>query len=317
MSYGKTRATASQVTALTIPHKNKQLPGVGLNHLRCGILLIQHLRASDSAVMAINQIEVVLRKRVGTYLSLAEIIRLNQSEKLIHDFRVASRELIALESILLIAGAKKKPLRKIKTWLKAFGTLRNIQVLQIRCAGSPALQTVLQQELNTEISALDKTLKKVANNKFKVQLREALETAVETSLAESAVFNNTILNDWLLTVDKLHKAVSKLNAEDPHSLHKVRIRFKRLRYLIQFLIQSHLINIQIKKTDLKYWQDKLGSIQDLAMSIEWLAKQKRTKTLQRKLLLQLQLKCANFVAESDKFTAQIEKWNGRVQKALA
>ena len=50
--------------------------------------------------MDINKIQIIIQQRVKQYLLLSKAIRNNHSTKTIHAFRVASRQLLALEPVL-------------------------------------------------------------------------------------------------------------------------------------------------------------------------------------------------------------------------
>ncbi|HET8708247.1 MAG TPA: CHAD domain-containing protein [Pseudomonadales bacterium] len=267
--------------------------------------------------MPVNQTESVLRKRVGSYLALAEAIHVNQSEKLIHDFRVASRELIALEPILRVAGAQKKILRQLKKSLRAFSLLRDIQVLQLRFESHPRLQCLLQQQFAQELATLESTFRKIARVKFRTALKVALEEAINVANVAPGEFNQSLLQHWQHRVEKLRFALASLDAAQPKTLHKVRIRFKSVRYLTQFLQQSHLATVPVKKADLKIWQDKLGAIQDQTTALAWLKTQPKTKTLQRQLQHQQQLDCIRFVAESADLLRLIDQLDAHIYKALS
>jgi len=267
--------------------------------------------------MASKQNESMLRKRVETYLAVADAVRATQSERLIHDFRVASREMIALEPLLRFAGAKKKTLKKMKKWLKAFSTLRNLQMLQLMFADSARLQKLLQKEFTLELAGLQPMLQSMFKPAYQEQLKRLAEQTDPLIEQNKPALFSALLDNWQETVEELRQTVDALDADQPSTLHKVRIRFKRFRYLTQYLKQSGMLVLPLKKSQLKHWQESLGYIQDRVAAVEWLEKHPRTLRLRQTLQREITQASQRFVAEKALFLALIDQVDAQVRHALS
>ena len=84
-----------------------------------------------------------LQKRVQTYLDLAELSRNDHSVETIHDFRVSSRNLLAVEPLLRCVSETSQWKKMVRKYLKSLSQLRDTQVLHGNLYGHDQFDTLL------------------------------------------------------------------------------------------------------------------------------------------------------------------------------
>jgi CHAD domain-containing protein len=210
-------------------------------------------------------------------------VRRGFSEPSVHDFRVATRRLISeLEFATAITHdrAADTSIRKFKTTLRRFGTLRDVQVHLLRAESEDAERLLqfsrfLRRREKEEVRALREWMrekkKKVlrrcvwnANRKLQAALtdisRPALRAAMEGAL--QARF------DAVTTADASFR--SSCSAKD---FHHMRINFKRFRYAAE--IAKPVLGVFSKRQmdHMRELQKIMGEIHDLqtymAAVLEW------------------------------------------------
>ena len=92
-----------------------------------------------------------LQKRVQTYLNLAELSRNDQSVVTIHDFRVSSRNLLAVEPLLRCVSETSQWKKMIRKYLKSLSQLRDMQVLHGNLYGHDQFDTLLLEQMKLSL----------------------------------------------------------------------------------------------------------------------------------------------------------------------
>jgi CHAD domain-containing protein len=184
----------------------------------------------------------------------------DSNETEIHDKRVILRRIFPILEAYRIKPSKVKNGEKA---FKLFGKLRDIQVQILKLESINQTAEILEYhaflikrelKLKVEVSKFCKkkelkfpTIKKVKVDKFKIYIK-----------AEKA-FNRLVSSVQLESID---------DAED---IHKIRIQFKKFRYVIEVLACIQTID-ESKLEKLKTYQDQLGEIQDYEVLITGIRK---------------------------------------------
>ncbi len=223
---------------------------------------------------------------------LAELKRCQKkcSEKAVHDLRVATRRLISTLDLIKTthSDASLSKIRgDLKKRLNMFGELRDVQVQALYVKKMretfPELETFLTVLLLREkrlLSQIDKKLQKVQTGSME---KNVVETSNQLNIllsspamqgAGSAAVTGAAGAAFTRTVDLLQN----VDQTDPKSIHKLRVAFKKFRYMVEAL-QQLLVGVTEKKLKAMHaYQTRLGDIQDievLTLSVNGYAKRKK------------------------------------------
>lgn len=211
-----------------------------------------------------------LGKRSRKYFEELRRCKAEFSEEAVHDLRVSIRRLLALVEVLKQADPHpglKKLRGSLKEQLDYFDDLRDTQVMLAEISeniqslpGLAALQTYLQK---WERRLLKQAARQVAQlkargiarriNKIFTRLQHpADEQAQTTALLQAA-------DDAYATVCQRHGVV---RPEQPASIHRVRVAFKKFRYIIEIIhpaLPGYPAELLPRMHD---YQTLMGEIQD-------------------------------------------------------
>jgi CHAD domain-containing protein len=205
------------------------------------------------------------------YCSNLEACRQEFSEAAVHDVRVSTRRLLALVDLLRAlpdAPPLKNLRRAFKDQLDSYDDLRDTQVMLLKASEAlgvlPELVPYEEYLRQRETKLLGRAAKQV----------EALDLASLTQHIEAArqflltATDEEALHQTLLqSVDEAYGAVlrrySKVDASQPATIHRLRVAFKKLRYMLE-IIQPLLPEIPARNfKDMHAYQTAMGDIQDL------------------------------------------------------
>ena len=192
------------------------------------------------------------------------------SEISVHDFRVTVRRLMSfleLMNELYSSEYKDKLISLLSVQMKYFSVLRDTQV-----------QILEIQQLKEKLSHLNifffHLLKKEQEHIYKIQQKIPLlispefdETIkqYEKELRDVVIPEINDIEQFFLTIDKAYcrcsELISKLNPAKAHTIHELRLAFKKFRYMVEHTRELNLINDQ-KMKKFKKFQDLMGAVQD-------------------------------------------------------
>lgn len=217
-----------------------------------------------------------LHKRVKRYLKAVKRVKQDTSPKAIHEFRLASRNLLAVEPLLRTAGKHGNWHKKVKRWLKVLNKLRDLQVMQERLHIKGQLETKLQHHVDQAMHQWKQVRSTLANRRFKKQLKRSVQAFLQRSQTYPGYFSVTTLSLWWTTLGKMQNRLDAVQLDDPTTLHHLRIAYKSLRYLVNTLRDMQVVAENVQ-TDLKQWHEVLGDIQDRQVASVWLKQQEATQ----------------------------------------
>jgi CHAD domain-containing protein len=204
------------------------------------------------------------------------------SEDAIHELRIETRRMLAMLDLLRALGigaTLKKTRRVYKARLDAFDELRDTHVqlllLNPRWRDFPEART-LEFRLRQREKRLTDELRRVIRRMKQVRLERRLK-ALGKELRKSARADSpaganpaaTALQEIFAAVLDLHRQVHR---RDPETIHRLRVAFKRFRYLSELLqpLFPRLTNKRLRR--MQAYQTLMGDIQDLEVLLAGLAR---------------------------------------------
>lgn len=193
----------------------------------------------------------------------------------VHDLRVSIRRFSSfLNFIDNFYGSHYITLLivQIKKQLKLFSRLRDTHVMLDRIIDLRRVYTPLDHFLY-ELLAREQSQKNVINNNNDLLNIEDLDSWVyflKQDMSTIPLINRPSLQNSIELVDrsygKVLSSISNIKKENSNTIHRVRIRFKEFRYLLEHL--NPLLSISEENfKSMKSFQTFLGDIQDLAVII--------------------------------------------------
>jgi CHAD domain-containing protein len=210
------------------------------------------------------------------------------SKTAVHDLRVEMRRILVLLELLCGLGffkSQNKLSRTVEKRLKSFGNLRDAQAgLELlnpywaRFPKAGHFKTLLERR---EKKLKAKLCARIQEPKFTTMNGELKR--IEKRIARSAAIRTATLAEARSALGEVFHQVELLReqvrAEDPASIHQMRVAFKRFRYLNE-LLQGVLRGITAPRlARMKEYQQTAGAVQDLEVLLERLAREVRHRRL--------------------------------------
>ncbi len=207
------------------------------------------------------------------------------SEDSIHDLRVSARRMQALSGIIrgLDAHPRVKKLRRfIRKQLNELDDLRDTQVMvqeaQQRVASVPQLapfSAYLQVRSGDLAGTAQKDLRKSQPSVLKPRIKKIRKVVKKHS------DDSDLVERLLEAVDKAHRKTrgrfDKLDANDPNTVHRVRIAFKEFRYMVE-VVQPFLPGYpEDYPGKMHDYQDAMGKVHDTTVLLEALKEYKQDR----------------------------------------
>ncbi len=205
------------------------------------------------------------------------------SEKAVHDLRTETRRMLALLDLLEalhFEGPLKKLRKTFKKRLDAFDDLRDTHVQLVflkplwgKFPEALELKKHLSQCEKQLVSELSKEIQTTKSAKLNRRLRdiekELRKCAKNPPKERSTALAQMLLGGAFRRVVILRRQIKRNN---PATIHKMRVAFKRLRYTAELLqpFSPHFDSERI--TRMKLFQSAAGDIQDVAVLLVRLAR---------------------------------------------
>lgn len=192
------------------------------------------------------------------------------SETAVHDLRVATRRLVACLEMAYALDPHpltKKTQRALKEQIDQLDGLRDCQVMLVEISSSmkdhPEIAPLQPYLLAREQRLLRKARKQVGEIKLS-KTNKRMEKIL-ARLAKHLARPETAV-ELLQAVDRVHATMSKrfarIDAAQPGTIHRVRLSFKKFRYMVEIL---HPVLPEFPANQLKRmhgYQSMMGEVQD-------------------------------------------------------
>lgn len=189
------------------------------------------------------------------------------SEPALHELRLAARHLEPVLYVLrrlIPADKEQRRTRKaVRRILHVTSDLRDLQLQSMRLAHMPgreALRQALLKMTTLEERKERRTVRKRTD-------RSASKKAMRANLRTYPTFTDQAAKEALRSlvdrrVERLQRRITELDASDPHSLHRVRVALKRLRYVVEAFHEHLPPALARERPKLKRLQERLGHWHD-------------------------------------------------------
>src|SRR6185503_11368736 len=213
-----------------------------------------------------NALIVALDERWNKYRSQIKNCRRDFSEETVHALRVATRRLLAAMDILRALDPHpriQKTRRVLKNQLDSLDDLRNVQVMladiSVAAANFPELESFESHLVAREKKLLRKAHK--ALNRFQVSDLKKQIGRTRTSLEEKAQaqgFSEHLLPELDKAYSKAMQAFGQMDASQPASIHRLRIAFKKFRYMVEIANPILAAYPEANLQQMHEYQSKMG-----------------------------------------------------------
>jgi CHAD domain-containing protein len=263
-------------------------------------------------------LQPALRKRLKRFRKRLRRLQTNATAENIHDFRIACREVLACYPLLKDIGPAKRWKPFIKDALDALDRLRDLQQMQ---------EHLLQQQLllpSVVHSTLEKPIEKATQHwldyaptlqaqKF-LRAIAATKKSLKPSNSLSDRLQDTFEKQWNKALYLTHKSLLAADASDLESLHRLRIRYKKIRYLLELLENN--ISLSLHRETLKQWQDTLGDVQDFLVMARLAKELELPTTLQQDFLRRAEEQARYCVTQRDILAQFLQNIDDQVRASL-
>lgn len=257
-----------------------------------------------------------LQERIEHYLTAAEQVSHDESADAIHTFRIASRTVLALEPLLRATGKTRQWRKPMNRWLKELNHLRDLQVMQERFGSHPELTAELEAGVQAELAAWAAIRPHIADKTFRKRLQRSVRKFCQHCAAHPGYFPAAALLLWWNTQEAVQARLNAVTADDPASLHRLRVAFKSLRYLANTLRNIGAIPADAS-TGLKHWHDLLGDIQDRQVAQHWLYSNGADAALPGQQAAESAQLQGQFIQERAQFQALLTQLDATVSASLS
>ncbi|HXD11227.1 MAG TPA: CHAD domain-containing protein, partial [Anaerolineales bacterium] len=170
----------------------------------------------------------------------------------------------------------QKTRRVLKNQLDSLDDLRNVQVMladiSVAAANFPELESFESHLVAREKKLLRKAHK--ALNRFQVSDLKKQIGRTRTSLEEKAQaqgFSEHLLPELDKAYSKAMQAFGQMDASQPASIHRLRIAFKKFRYMVEIANPILAAYPEANLRQMHEYQSKMGDVQDAEVFLQALA----------------------------------------------
>lgn len=220
-----------------------------------------------------------LEKSYSIYEHNLRELKVQFSELSVHDYRVSMRRFMALSDLMnkFIPLKYFTEIRSLfKSQLKILNPLRDVQVQVLRLQKdiylNPALISFYMKLLKDEQDYINQTRSFFEN--YSIDEVDGLMFFINLSLKDKFAKEEFDFS-WVLRVSKelfenLEERKNAVDTNDLNTVHKLRIAFKKYRYLIEIIADYIEYPKELLKK-IKHIQTTLGEIQDIRVYFDNLA----------------------------------------------
>jgi CHAD domain-containing protein len=273
---------------------DSQKPAPGARPPRFSYLIEGSMPASRAVAMILDTLlKIVIENQEGVIG--------RHDEEFLHDYRVAvrrTRSALSLFDEVVPADTSRRGQRIFSDLGRRTNAARDLDVLihelaqyaeklpNTHAAGLTALRGEIERRIGREYAAIGRWLK---SKSYRLSLEswrgDIALLAAQSATAEGVSIAELAAEAIARAGSKAFRQAEKLDGKNPdQAIHRMRIRFKRLRYALEFS-RSLSSGQEIAEfiVALKQLQDELGAYQDVVVHQEWMARLARASQVDVKL----------------------------------
>jgi len=236
------------------------------------LMAFQHDVASSEERAFVDMLLTSFDQRWEKYRRELRRCQRKCSEKAVHDLRVATRRLVSSIDIISIAVDDDR-LDKLRQMLrkrfKESGPLRDVQIQLLRLEKVrdkyPELEqfyTLLLLREQRLLKSLDREIRRVRVGTIEQQVREVRTRLPQQLEGRGAVARTAATGAAAAAFLKAVVLLTKVDPMDPRTVHRLRISFKKFRYIVESLqhVLPGITHALLKA--MNQYQVRMGVIQD-------------------------------------------------------
>ena len=209
--------------------------------------------------------------RWKNYRSQYKTCRIEFSEEAVHDLRVTARRLLAVLDIARALAPHpriKKVRRVLNDMIEELDELRDVQVMLVEISENldalPELKVFQKSLKKREAKLLRSAYKHIKQNglsEMSARIKKIRESLVELE-AKADAFESQLLEVTDNAYASAEQAYCQIDAALPSSIHRLRLKFKKFRYLVE-IIHPYVNGYPLEYMERMHnYQGMMGNIQD-------------------------------------------------------
>jgi len=243
-----------------------------------------------------------LQKRLRRFRKRLQTLQKNAGTVQVHAFRIACRELLACYPLFNIIAPAHRWRNTVRKGLKTLNRLRDLQQMQGRLAEQPGIVSALEEKIGKSEKKWRKYEPELCTPGFYLalaQTEKSLNIQANNSTSSLCLLAKSY-QQWEMALRRVKKQLWKVDVADLETLHRLRVRYKALRYLLELWIEAG-IPLSVDKKNLKEWQEMLGEVADLRIMAQTTQKLGLSPVMQLEFLLKAQQQTQLFLDRREEF----------------
>jgi CHAD domain-containing protein len=262
-------------------------------------------------------ISAALLRRTKRLRSRLLRLQRNVSIRNVHDFRIACRELLACHALLKGLAPDLHLKKLLKKALNSLDTLRDLQQMQRRLSKDPGLKSksiakALEQPLKHALASSEAVSPDLPAEELLFAIA-TLEPFLRAEQPKPADLHEIWRKEWRKSLREVRARLDSACEDDLDNLHRLRIHYKQLRYLLELELDAGA-SPPVSKAAMKHWQDALGNIADCRATLHYARKMELPPDLQQKLQLQATKQARHFLKKREAFHSLLDECDQYAQK---
>lgn len=210
--------------------------------------------------------------RWKNYRGQYKTCRIEFSEEAVHDLRVTARRLLAVLDIARALAPHpriKKVRRELNDMIEELDELRDVQVMLVEISENldalPELKVFQKSLKKREAKLLRSAYKHIKQNglsEMSARIKKIRESLVELEETKAELFESQLFEVIDNAYASAEQAYGQVDAALPSSIHRLRLKFKKFRYLVE-IIHPYVNGYPLEYMERMHnYQGMMGNIQD-------------------------------------------------------
>lgn len=227
-------------------------------------MMRHHNRQAGRSVMAdpesIN-LSPVLKRRLKRFNKRLAPLQDGADPDNVHEFRIVCRELLACRPLLQVLAPTGFWHKRVRRSLKVLNRLRDVQQMQSHLGDDTRLAPALAKRARQATRRWERYQPAVNTAVFRRSLKMTARTLKNVQSAQEIRLWSAWYTQWHRALGQVRKRLARVDAAHLRTVHRLRVSYKRLRYLLELLLEAGA-PLAVDKAVLKQWQETLGTIED-------------------------------------------------------
>ena len=243
----------------------------------------------------------MLRARLRRFRKRLQSLQYSASPEAVHEFRIVSRELLACAPVLQVLGPTRFWRKHLRKAIKAINQLRDLQQLQERLSADQLSIFSLEKKADSALRHWQYYQPELHGKHFAMALQDTEKRVGKSRIEERSLLLHAWHSEWCSALAKVQKRLAVADAGHLKTLHRLRIRYKSFRYLLELLMEAGL-PMDIDASALRYWQVMLGEVEDFRVMAKLARKLDASKEMHDQFARTASEKALIFMKQKEEFS---------------